>query len=237
MIIGVVCEGETDFLAISSFLKTTLERSGQEVSFKDLQPNLDASSGPPKGGWPNAMAWLESNTLAVRKAAYLGHGLFGGGLSHKKCDMIFIQIDTDVLDGDDFSNYIRKRSGNPVAQPADAGERFDEVQRVLVEACGFLDEDEAWSELHIIAPAVENTETWCVAVRDPVIPNIESLPKFDIALEFLTRLNAFEGGGAGAGGVKNVERRRAYCEAHQDEANRIEEQCGQYRKIAEMFDR
>jgi hypothetical protein len=135
--IGVVCEGPTDFVAISSFLGESLRVRGLVVTFVDIQPELDASSLSSGGGWANALTWLEINALQSRLAAYLGKGLFDSGLSDKVCDLLIVQVDTDVLDEDDFKNFVAKRKGLVVTSPISPSDRFDEVRRVLSEFCGF----------------------------------------------------------------------------------------------------
>ncbi|MFN7596494.1 MAG: hypothetical protein ACK5PT_07045, partial [Cereibacter sp.] len=127
--------------------------------------------------------WLESNTLTSRLSAYLGKGLFASGLSDKVCDVLIVQIDTDVLDEDDFKNFVLRRKGLAVASPRTPSDRFDEVRRVLLEFGGFNELMDAARASHVLAPAVENTETWCVSVRDPILTGIELLRKREILVE------------------------------------------------------
>jgi hypothetical protein len=200
------------------------------VTFVDIQPELDASSLSSGGGWANALTWLEINALQSRLAAYLGKGLFDSGLSDKVCDLLIVQVDTDVLDEDDFKNFVAKRKGLVVTSPISPSDRFDEVRRVLCEFCGFNDLMEATEASHVLAPAVENTETWCVSVRDPIVKGIEFLRKRAILVEYRTRLVAFESGVKNAK-PKNVASRSAYCNHHSADFARLEDHCSQYTRL------
>lgn len=235
--IGVICEGPTDFLAISSFLKMSLGSRGFEVDFIDVQPELDATAIASGGGWPNALSWLVENPLATRLTAYLGAGLFASGLSKKRCDFLIVQIDTDVLDEDHFRNFVLKKKQLVVGSPVDPAGRFDEVQKALFAFCELKNEADADSNRHVVAPAVENTETWCVSARQPDVPDVEKLSKSRISAEFLARLMASEAGTTLRGSMKNIERRRAYCDAHKAEHSRVEMQCSQYSRLVEGLDR
>lgn len=175
--IGVVCEGPTDFLAIANFLHASLKSRGHDVEFIDVQPELDATAIASGGGWPNALGWLMENPLESRRSAYLGPGLFASGLSKKKCDYLIIQIDTDVLDEDHFRNRVLKHRNLVVGAPTDPPSRFDEVQKALFVFCELKDEADSDANKHIVAPAVENTETWCVAAREPDVVDVELLKK------------------------------------------------------------
>ena len=167
MKVGVICEGPTDFLAISHFLAASLKIRGLKVEFIDIQPEIDATSVNAGGGWSIALSWLQNNPLVARESAYLGAGLFGGGLAAKACDFLIVQIDSDVLDEPSFHAYVNSRSGLTVNCPTDPADRFVAVQSVLLHFCEFPDEDSGLQARHIVAPAVENTETWCVALSGP----------------------------------------------------------------------
>jgi hypothetical protein len=175
--------------------------------------------------------------LASRLTAYLGAGLFASGLSSKKCDYLIFQIDTDVLDEDHFSNFVRNRKSIVVANPLDPADRFDEVRRVLLEFCEFTSSAEADANRHIVAPAVENTEAWCVAARDPQVADLERERKAALASAFAARLVDFEGEGAQPGSIKNVARRRAYCQHHRSAFGRVELECSQYLRLVHEVER
>lgn len=235
--IGIVCEGPTDFVALSEFLAESLRHKGIDVEFVDVQPNLDATSLASGGGWPNALVWLDNNPLASRLSAYLGQGLFASGLSSKRCDYLIVQIDTDVLDEDDFTNFVRKRKGIAVATPVGPGDRYDEVQRVLLSFCELANLAEADENKHIVAPAVENTEAWCISVCDPDLPGVELLKKGALATEFASRLSSYEASNPKPGSIKNVERRRDYCKHHKGHFARLEAACSQYARLVLELER
>lgn len=237
MRIGVVCEGPTDFIAISRFLKASLSHRGIDASFKDIQPKLDASSVSSGGGWSNVLIWLKNNPPQARKLALFGDGLFSNGLSEKKCDLILIQIDTDVLDDDSFLNYVKNEMNthpivHPISQP---NLRYDAAERILLFFSGFSSTIESQKNSHIIAPAVENTETWCVAVRKPNINNVENLNKAEIFEEFKTRLLDSEGPEKLRGGFKSQRRRQKYCLNHENNVSRLEGRCSQYLRALQQI--
>ena len=235
MRIGVVCEGPTDFLAISTFLAHSLINRGVDADFVDVQPELDVTSANSGGGWANALSWLQANPLAARRSAYLGPGLFGGSLAAKRCDYLLIQIDSDVLDDVGFKNYVSSRIIHALAATLKPAERYLEAQLILLEFSGFKDITEALSERHFISPVVENSETWCAAARAPDIFNIEALDKVSIASELNIRLSAFEAGTPRAGTLKNVMRRKGYCDGHAAEFERVEAFCPHYLVLVEMI--
>lgn len=233
--VGVVCEGPTDFLAISHFAKASLAKRGVEAEFVDIQPEIDVTSKKSGGGWAIAVSWLIDNPPAVRRGAYLERGLFGGSLSAKKCDLLLIQIDSDVLEEESFVNFVRKVMGAAPAASASAESAFDEVTRVLLHFSGYDSSDIAAADRNIIAPAVQNTETWCVAVRAPDEANLELLRKDVVATKYKQRLEDFEGKAPLRRQLKNRNRRDAYCRGHIESVDRLESSCGQYVRLINLL--
>lgn len=160
MRVGIVCEGSTDFITISSFLEKSLKAVHIDAEFIDLHPGLDKSSEK-NSGWSNALLWLEKNPLKSRKNNILGGGLFGGNLSWKKCDTILIQIDSDCLNEDGFSNFLKKRDFN-VGNPSACEEKIIQVNNAILHLAG-LSKDKCTIERHITCCAAHNSESWCIA--------------------------------------------------------------------------
>jgi hypothetical protein len=235
MRIGVVCEGPTDFVALNSFLTRSLQNRGKNVTLVDVQPELDASSVSSGGGWPNALLWILRNPLPARKTSYLGVGLFGENLSAKKCDLLLIFLDSDVLDDRSFADYVRRHVSCSVNNPIDPDKRFEEVQSILLSFCGFGSVLEAIDAKHLLGAAVESSEAWCVAVRDPKVSNVETLNKDRILAEFITRLCEFDSGSPRPEHAKRVTRRKSYCDHHVSEVDRLESNCASYMRIVGMF--
>lgn len=235
MRVGIVCEGPTDFWAISSFVGESLKARGVSAIFVDLQPTIDASSASSGGGWTNAFAWLENNPRAYRRIQYLDGGLFGNGLSGKACDCLLVQIDSDVLDGDDFANYIRRHYGIDINVAVYPSDRFDEVQKALAVAAGYQTIADAILDQHVIAPAVENTDAWCVAARDPTVIDVESRRKNAVLIELERCFAEFEDGAPPAGGLKNEMRRKLYCAYHKENYRDVENLCALYAKTVTML--
>lgn len=235
MRVGVVCEGPTDFLAISHFLRASMKRRGVEAEFVDIQPEVDATSKKSGGGWTIAIAWLIENPPEARRRAYLEQGLFGGGLAAKKCDVLLIQIDADVLGDESFRNYVQKNIGWLPAIATTAQCSFDEVARVLLHFSGYTDSAAAVADRNVIAPVVQNTETWCVAVRAPDVSNLELLDKAVVATMYEQRLEEFEGRAPLKRQLKNRNRRDAYCRGHLEFVERLELSCGQYVRLINLL--
>lgn len=100
MRVGVVVEGPTDSYAVVQFLGQSLQRYGIQPSFIDLQPSMDNTN--PEGGWVAVLKWLEDNPPELRVPRYFGGGLFDQDLSAKACDVVIVQMDSDILGEETF---------------------------------------------------------------------------------------------------------------------------------------
>lgn len=162
MRIGVVCEGQTDNPAITNFLRASLQGQGITPVFVPIQPENDRTK-PRDGGWYKVLNWLRKNPPKSRIANYLSGGLFDDDLSTKRCDVLVLQMDSDILSECGFQKWIRQNLGHGVTDSPDPMHRGSEIRSIIEIAGKFkkLSDDE--SKRHIPAPAVESTETWCVA--------------------------------------------------------------------------
>lgn len=229
MRIGVVCEGPTDYLAITHFLGTALSEKHIDPTFIQLFPDLDRTR--PEGGWPNVLLWLDRNPPAARIQSLFGGGLFSGALSTEPLNAILIQLDTDILGCDDFSNYVQKLYGYEVTNFEEPSERASEVRQVLMLAAKFEDMSNADQVKHVIGPAVEATEAWCVAAFHPVDQNAELLRGNDLMNAFMNVLERSEGRepqDTYANIDKSVRRRKIFCERHKGGSGRIYRSCTQF---------
>lgn len=169
--IGVVCEGRTDFAAFFHFVGNTLDEAGVQHRIFPIQPRPDNTSN---GGWTEVVFWLEDNDPASRVASLFGGGVFAGEPGGISCDFLIIHIDADVLDDQAFASFMSKK-GLAVSSPIDPADRADEVKRILSYFTKCDDLNETDTARHIIFPAVESTETWCIAAFSRLGHDPESL--------------------------------------------------------------
>ncbi len=163
MKVGVICEGPTGFYAISEFFGELLKSFNIEASFVDIQPTMDNTRA--NAGWGHVFLWLKNNTPNTRIHKYLGSGLFSHGLSAKVVDVLLIQIDTDILENESFQKYIEKNYDCIVTKGIiSPDERALEIEKILSQASGLDQLSEEDKNRHIICPAVESTEAWCICV-------------------------------------------------------------------------
>ena len=231
MRIGIVCEGETDTHAIMCFLGASLESRGVTADFVDLQPELDRIS--PTGGWGLVLKWLEKNPPGSRVRMYFGGGLFDHGLSAKQCDVIVFQMDSDSLSDVAFQNHIRNQFGSDIADRDDPIERGNEI-RSIIELAGSFDElVEIDRDRHIVAPAVESTETWCLAAFRRVEGDPELLAGQELCMAFMTALHRSENRPVQEFTQvdKSPERRLRFCRKHSSGFRRLEDQCHHFREL------
>ena len=78
-------------------------------------------------------------------------------------DALLIQLDSDILGNRSFTIRVKNKYDLDVGTPNDAQERADEIRKVIESAARFDAMTEHDIKLHVIAPAVESTEAWCVA--------------------------------------------------------------------------
>lgn len=159
MRIGVVCEGVTDFSAIKHFLGAALARHNIDCLFTPLQPHPDHTDD---GGWTRVFYWLEEYPSAVRVERFFGGGIFENDLDELAVDALAIHLDADILDDVHFTRQMKKRKlqfSSPIA-PLD---RYYEIARILYQQAGLEDLCAGDRARHILSPAVESSEAWCIA--------------------------------------------------------------------------
>lgn len=170
MKIGVICEGQTDFIAIGTFLTEELANLGHSVEFIAIQPAQDSTL---PAGWTQVLFWLINNTIEHRIAAHIrGNSLFEGD-DTEKVDAFLFQLDTDIIGETAFEEFLRGRGFVPPAgaTPADRASAIE----VLLKTISLYDAQTcAQKLLHIYAPIVESSETWIVGAAK-MHPDPESL--------------------------------------------------------------
>ena len=235
MRIGIVCEGPTDLHAVESFLEASLRHRGLEAHFVRLQPPTDRTS--PRGGWGMVLKWFEQNPPDARIRTYFDGGLFDHGLSAMQCDVMLLQMDADVLSNETFRNTIRKRFDRDVDDSDDPIERGQVIRGIIEMAGGFgLLSERDWNR-HVVAPSVESTETWCVAVFRNLDSDPELLRGQDLRDAFMTVLHQSEGRPVPPFATinKSPKRRRRFCDRHSGGFERLERQCFHYRTLVDSL--
>ena len=249
--IGIVCEGPTDAHAIEKFLGASLKDQGITPAFVHIQPEKDKTR---PGGWSAVLKWLLKNPPKLRIKKHLGarSGLFAGGLSAKQCDVLVFHLDADILGCRSFQRWTKKWLSYDVTESSDPIRRGKEIRAIIGIAgeFGTLSDDQL--KRHIPAPAVESTETWCVAafgasyracklivvvlhaIWSKMSGDPERLSGANLCRKFMTVLHRSERCPIQppfAHINKNVRRRRNFCARHSSGFWRVETQCRHYREL------
>ena len=232
MRIGIVCEGPTDMHAIRCFVEASLTDRGIAPVFVHLQPEIDKTR-PLDGGWGAVLNWLKDNPPASRTRAYFGKGMFRDGLSAKQCDVVIIQMDTDVLSDSSFQNWMMRHYRYRVEDSTEPVRRGSEARSALRLVGRFSELNSDDLKRHICAPAVESTEAWCIAVRKQLYFDPERLRGWYLLPEFMTLLHDSERRRIQpfAKLDKKPDRRLRYCIHNSCGFRALEDQCFQYRVL------
>lgn len=211
--IGIVCEGPTDFHAIRNFIPAALKALGVDAEIVPLQPDMGRTM--PDAGWPHLEAWLRNNPPQQRIIEFL-RGAFGSGMSANTCDVILIQMDSDILDEESFRTHMERQYQFIIPDVHEPDARGARVKEIL----------ELWSRIgeltavdrdrHVFAPAVESTEAWCVAADHTQQTEIERLRGAELTQAFMSALEASEHRDVGVyvNIDKDVGRRTRFCEEY-----------------------
>ncbi|MEQ1538498.1 MAG: hypothetical protein ABL928_06195 [Sphingorhabdus sp.] len=229
MRIGVICEGPSDYHAIESFFGHSLGEAGVRTEFKALQPQMDRTQ--PEAGWGNVLLWLKKNPPATRIQSYFGGGLFGGSLATEPFDCLLIQIDSDILGDAAFAKFVSDNYGIILNNPQTPDQRASAIRCILQNASQFQDMTSADVARHLLAPAVESTEAWCVAAFTVPTINFESLAGQALVDAFMTVIEKSEGRQPQAGYAKidkSPKRREKFCKQHSNGSARIVAGCAQF---------
>ena len=247
MRIGVVCEGQTDFIAIEAFLGHSLKHHGITAEFEAIQPEMDNSS---PAGWGHVLMWLVNNPPRTRVLKLFGGGLFGGNLARPPLDCLLIHLDTDILGHDSFNKYIKKKFGYTANSPTEPIDRGQEISDVLKLAWREQDITDADNDRHVPAMSVESTENWCVAAfsaqpDDFELLSAQHLPDHFELLSgqhlvdcFMSALEKSEGRHPNTPYAeidKNIPRRRKFCKKHAHNSRRVSSGCHHFKIILEKL--
>lgn len=185
MRIGVICEGQTDFLAIKIFLEKEFLLLGQNFVFDMIQPAFDNSL---PSGWPQVLLWLENNEMTFRSALYLkGDSLFAVEDEEAKYDALLFQMDSDVIGEQSFEGFIEKRKIS-YAPPVNNVDRGNVIRHVMLAIGGHASDAEALHHKEVMAPVVESSEAWVLAAE-----NIANNPEVLIGQPLINEFGALVG--------------------------------------------
>ena len=241
MRVGVVCEGPTDYYAIEYFFGHALwDGQGISAEFVPILPDMDNMN--PKGGWFEVLNWLDNNQPEDRIFDYFDIGLFDPPNDKLPFDVLLIQLDSDILGNESFTNYVNNTYHEiDVGNPVDALDRANEIRNVLQCAAKFAEMNEDDGNRHVIAPAVESTEAWCVAAFNGSAQNCETLRGQDLINAFMTALERSEGRVPTppyARANKNRKRREKFCKSYSGGSARVRQRCAQfdrtYRQLSDL---
>lgn len=231
MRIGVVCEGPSDFPAITIFLEKALRDKGIAPVFLPLYPEMDKTR--PEGGWANVLLWLQNNPPENRIQRFFGGGLFAGALSYEPLSAIIMHLDADVIDVGSFRNFVRNNYNLEVFDTDDHVKRSEQIHNVLELAAKFESMTHSDVLKHVTLPAVEASEAWCVAAFHGQTENYELLRGQQLIDAFMSVLERSEGREPKLSYVnvdKSPERRSRFCERHASGFTRILNGCSQFSK-------
>ena len=223
--IGIICEGQTDFHAIKFFFGSALEEINIIAKFVDLQPTMDKTQA--EAGWGNIEAWLKKNPPRHRIKRYLSGGVFEDDLDAKSCDIFLLQMDSDIIEDEKFTKRILSVYGKDIEKSTDSKIRGKIIYEILsmwarLDECTIRE-----NSLHIVSPAVESTETWCIASYRNTKENLEEIRGSDLKKKFMDTLHLSEGRAMQdfLNVDKNVERRKSFCHRHANGFKHIISQC------------
>ena len=168
---------------------------------------------------------------------YFHGGLFDDDMSAKRCDVMVFQLDTDILSDLGFQSRMNEHYDYSVANLPDPVERGMEITELIEIAGGFAALTIADLRRHLPAPAVESTETWCVAAVRQLSVNPETLSGIALCREFMTALHRFENRPLEdfVQIDKDPARRLPFCENHSVGFARLENQCHHYRNLVDAL--
>lgn len=149
-VVGVVCEGKTDFLLIKKIITDCFSGS---VDVKPIQPTVDKTSGEFKnnGGWLNVYKWCLANEAVVSQNNF---PLFANGMDSFYCNFTLIHLDTDICEKMEELKNIYNPIKYSIKDPAG---RYNYVKGAL---SSWLN---SGTDNCIFCIAVECIETWIYA--------------------------------------------------------------------------
>lgn len=169
--VGLVAEGPTDLIIIKSLLGAVIDDFSPKITvdFLDLQPSRSRSiaGSSEDGGWRNVHAWCERHPPSERAQDFFSGSAFEGELDGFFCDILVIHIDADIC-------KIFRAAGDPkrlpplpsLKIPANDPKRMLTYSTKVLEHWLDISHPDSAADRHVLAPAVEHTESWVVCTDD-----------------------------------------------------------------------
>ena len=164
-VIGLVCEGVTDYIIFEKLVGDIARKAGMPVSFRRFHPAQDATSGQVEsGGWLTVFQWCVRNTPERRRPLFSVGSLFQTAAA--PCDLILVHLDTDICERLAQSQLEVLQHVFPaeydLTSPIGRGSF---IKAVIAHWLQLRLLDEEFRAKHIPAPAVECSEAWLIASR------------------------------------------------------------------------
>lgn len=169
MRIGIVAEGQHDFLMLEPLLRSAARSRGvDDISVIALQPRSDATMGSSAdGGWPRVMGWCQRHS-AEKLATYF-YPLFE---DQPAVDVLLLHLDGNAVDLCSF------HTARPLpSAPYKIGDRFAHLQAVLIE---WLSPSAEFSQKLAFAIPTLHTEAWILAALQTIETPYEELDAKDV---------------------------------------------------------
>jgi hypothetical protein len=185
----------------------------------------------PEGGWANVLLWLDNHPPDARVQRYFAGGLFAGALSSEPLDAILIHLDSDSIEDKSFREFVLKRYKYELDLSREPDKKAAHIRRVISLAAQLQALTAADAGRHLPAPAVEATETWCVAAFRSRTEDFEALRGEALIDAFMAALERSEGRPPQqhyANIDKSLGRRARFCEKHASGSPRIIRGCKQF---------
>ena len=224
--IGVVCEGDTDKVAIEWFVRMSLLIRGfDDIAVCKIASYTDQTSRDVQG-FTGVLAWL-SQPPEQRRRFFVD--LFGGDVRTEKFDAIVVHLDADNLSTKEFRNHVRNRYDTDVKNHRLPAKRGFEL-RQLIMSVGKMGKI---GDGYAVAVAVESTETWCLSSFRDLPNDPESMSGAPLVQQFMDALHAFERRPKRVFRKANKDpiRWERFCRSTYENVEMLERQCFHYKKF------
>ena len=233
--IGLVCEGKTDYLIFEKLLSRVFDPEKVALSFRQLQPARDATSGSyGEGGWRQVFQWCVRNEPDARRRLFAPGGLFEGPQT-KACDLLIVHLDGDVCaalsrDGTWRSVDAPNPTGLEFSNAAAHGQYLEEVINSWLKS---EQDTTEYKDRNVAATAIMAVETWTLCELD-LQEELESIQ--DPKNRFIDLVHQLQGRARPA----NMKKFRQPLKAYTDYVNnakidieKIKQRCPHFKKLAD----
>lgn len=149
--VGLVAEGPHDFIMLAPLIRAEFKKkSSEELSFRKLQPQVDATGATTEGGWGRVVGWCQR--YAGNQLSTFFEPLFSDELP---CDAVIVHMDGDALE------MISKHLGVQISTGTiSIGDRVDMIVKILEDIIALNSEQRKGLAFAI---PVQHTEAWMLS--------------------------------------------------------------------------